>query len=119
MKGWLPQINIVGQATYQNEVTELPIKLPNISVDPLSKDQYKVYADISQTIYDGGNIKNQKKLALAQSEIQNQQLTVDLDKLKERINQIYFGILQTDKQLAQLQLTKSDINEGIKKQKLN
>jgi hypothetical protein len=58
----VPQINIVGQATYQNEVTELPIKLPNISVDPLSKDQYKVYADISQTIYDGGNIKNQKKL---------------------------------------------------------
>ena len=115
LKGWLPQINIVGQATYQNEVTELPIKLPNISVDPLSKDQYKVYADISQTIYDGGNIKNQKKLALAQSEIQNQQLAVDLDKLKERINQIYFGILQTDKQLAQLQLTKSDINEGIKK----
>ena len=115
LKGWLPQINIVGQATYQNEVTELPIKLPNISVDPLSKDQYKVYADISQTIYDGGNIKNQKKLALAQSEIQNQQLAVDLDKLKERINQIYFGILQTDKQLSQLQLTKSDINEGIKK----
>ena len=54
-------------------------------------------------------------MALAQSEIQNQQLAVDLDKLKERINQIYFGILQTDKQLAQLQLTKSDINEGIKK----
>ena len=115
LKGWLPQINIVGQATYQNEVTELPIKLPNISVDPLSKDQYKVYADISQTIYDGGNIKNQKKLALAQSEIKNQQLAVDLDKLKERINQIYFGILLTDKQLLQLKLTKSDINEGIKK----
>ena len=115
LKGWLPQINIVGQATYQNEVTELPIKLPNISVDPLSKDQYKVFADVSQTIYDGGNIKNQKKLALAQSEIQNQQLAVDLDKLKERINQIYFGILLTDKQLLQLKLTKSDINEGIKK----
>ena len=115
LKGWLPQIQIIGQATYQNDVTQFPVKLPNVSVDPLSKDQYKVYADVSQTIYDGGNIKNQKKLALAQSEIQNQQLAVDLDKLKERINQIYFGILQTDKQLAQLQLTKSDINEGIKK----
>jgi outer membrane protein TolC len=55
-------------------VTQLPIKLPNISVDPLSKDQYKVYADISQTIYDGGNIKNQKKLAQAQSEIQSNKL---------------------------------------------
>ena len=115
LKGWLPQIQIIGQATYQNDVTQFPVKLPNVSVDPLSKDQYKVYADVSQTIYDGGNIKNQKKLALAQSEIQNQQLTVDLDKLKERINQIYFGILLTDKQLLQLKLTKSDINEGIKK----
>ena len=115
LKGWLPQINIVGQATYQNEVTELPIKLPNISVDPLSKDQYKVYADISQTIYDGGNIKNQRNLAKIQAEVQNVQTKVELDKLKERINQIYFGILQTDKQLAQLQLTKTDINEGIKK----
>ena len=115
LKGWLPQVNITAQATYQNDVTQFPVKLPNMNVEPLSKDQYKVYADISQTIYDGGNIKNQKKLALAQSEIKNQQLAVDLDKLKERINQIYFGILLTDKQLLQLKLTKSDINEGIKK----
>ena len=115
LKGWLPQVNITAQATYQNDVTQFPVKLPNVSVDPLSKDQYKVYADVSQTIYDGGNIKNQKKLAQAQAEIQSQQTEVELDKLKERINQIYFGILQTDKQLSQLQLTKSDINEGIKK----
>lgn len=115
LKGWLPQVNITAQATYQNDVTQFPVKLPNVNVEPLSKDQYKVFADVSQTIYDGGNIKNQKKLALAQSEIKKQQLAVDLDKLKERINQIYFGILLTDKQLLQLKLTKSDINEGIKK----
>ena len=115
LKGWLPQINITAQATYQNDVTQFPVKLPNISVDPLSKDQYKVFADVSQTIYDGGNIKNQKELAKNQSQIQTIQTEVELDKLKERINQLYFGILQTDKQLSQLQLTKSDINEGIKK----
>ena len=115
LKGWLPQIQIVGQATYQNDVTQFPVKLPNVSVDPLSKDQYKVYADVSQTIYDGGNIKNQRNLAKIQAEVQNVQTEVELDKLKERINQLYFGILQTEKQLAQLQLTKTDINEGIKK----
>lgn len=115
LRGYLPQINIMGQATYQNDVTQFPIKLPNVSVDPLSKDQYKVFADVNQTIYDGGIIKNQKKAAELQSEIQTQQLEVELDKLKERINQLYFGILLTDKQLTQLQLTKTDINEGIKK----
>lgn len=115
LKGWLPQVNITAQATYQNDVTQFPVKLPNVNVEPLSKDQYKVFADVSQTIYDGGNIRNQKILAKIQSEVQNIQTEVELDKLKERINQIYFGILLTDKQLLQLKLTKSDINEGIKK----
>lgn len=115
LKGWLPQINVTAQATYQNDVTQFPAKLPNLTVEPLSKDQYKVFADVSQTIYDGGNIRNQKNLANIQSEVQTVQTEVELDKLKERINQLYFGILQTDKQLEQLQLTKTDINAGIKK----
>ena len=115
LKGWLPQVNITAQATYQNDVTQFPVKLPNMNVEPLSKDQYKVYADVSQTIYDGGNIRNQKNLAKIQSEVQTIQTEVELDKLKERINQLYFGILQTNKQWTQLQFTKLDIKEGIKK----
>ncbi|MPL63993.1 hypothetical protein SDC9_09641 [bioreactor metagenome] len=115
LKGWLPQVNITAQATYQNDVTQFPVKLPNVNVEPLSKDQYKVYADVSQTIYDGGNIRNQKNLAKIQSEVQTIQTEVELEKLKERINQLYFGILQTNKQWTQLQFTKLDIKEGIKK----
>ena len=115
LKGWLPQVNITAQATYQNDVTQFPVKLPSMNVEPLSKDQYKVFADVSQTIYDGGNIRNQKNLAKIQSEVQTIQTEVELDKLKERINQLYFGILQTNKQWTQLQFTKLDIKEGIKK----
>lgn len=114
-KGWLPQISVVGQATYQNEVTQLPISLPNSSVEPLSKDQYKVYADIQQTVYDGGMISNQKKLAKIQSETEIQKNEVELDKLEERINQIYFGILQSQEQLKQTEITKNDIENGLKK----
>lgn len=114
-KGWLPQINVVGQATYQNEVTQLPFTLPNSSVEPLSKDQYKVYADIQQTVYDGGLISNQKKLAKIQSETEIQKNEVELDKLEERINQIYFGILQSQEQLLQTEITKNDLENGLKK----
>lgn len=114
-KAWLPQINIIGQATYQNEVTEMPIQLPNVSVEPLSKDQYKVYADVQQTIYDGGMIATQKKMANIQSEVELQKNEVEIDKLEERINQFYFGILQTDDQIRQTDLTKADIANGLKK----
>ena len=40
-KGYLPNLSINGQASYQSDVTELPFKLPNLSVPALNKDQYK------------------------------------------------------------------------------
>ncbi|QDP84350.1 TolC family protein [Chryseobacterium sp. SNU WT5] len=116
-KGWLPQIQIVGQASYQNEVIELPLQLPNMTIEPVSKDQYKVYADVQQNIYDGGMIANQKKMATINSEIELQKTEVETDLLEIRINQIYFGILQTDEQLQQLGLTRSDLSSGLKKAK--
>lgn len=114
-KGWLPQINVMGQVTYQNEVTQLPINIPNMSVEPLSKDQYKVYADLQQQIYDGGIISNQKKMAQIQSETEAQKNVVEINKLEERINQIYFGILQSQEQLQQTDITKSDFTNGLQK----
>lgn len=114
-KGWLPQIQIVGQATYQNDVIQFPLQLPNMTIEPLSKDQYKVYADVQQNIYGGGMIANQKKMATINSEIELQKTEVETNQLEMRINQIYFGILQTDEQLQQTELTKSDLSSGLKK----
>ena len=114
-KGWLPQIQIVGQATYQNDVIQFPGQLPNMTIDPVSKDQYKVYADVQQNIYDGGMIANQKKMATLNSEIELQKTEVETDQLEMRINQIYFGILQTNEYLDQTELTKSDLSNGLKK----
>lgn len=114
-KGWLPQINIVGQATYQTEVTQVPISLPNMKIDPPSKDQYKIYADVQQTIYDGGMISNQKKLAEIQSEADFAKNQVELDNLKMRINQLYFGSLQTDEQIKQLAYSENDVDNALKK----
>ena len=114
-KGWLPQIQIVGQATYQSDVIQFPIQLPNMIVEPLSKDQYKVFADVQQNIYDGGMITNQEKLATLNSEIEMQKTEVETDQLKLKINQIYFGILQTNEQIQQTELTKADLSNGLKK----
>lgn len=114
-KAWLPQINITAQATYQSAVTALPIKLPNLSVEPLSKDQYKVVADISQNIYDGGMTHQQKKMAEIQSQVELQKTEVETNLLEERINQIYFGILQSNEQIKILEFSKNDIKNGLKK----
>ena len=55
--GWLPQISLNGQSTYQSDVTELVVEIPNLRTNPINKDQYKTFVDINQLIYDGGASK--------------------------------------------------------------
>lgn len=112
-KGYLPQFTINGQGTYQSEVTE--IKIPNVTTTTLSKNQYKIYGEVYQSLTDAATIKQQKELAKANAETEQQKIEVELYKLKERINQIYFGILLIDAQIEQTELLKKDIQSGIDK----
>jgi outer membrane protein TolC len=115
-KGFLPQINLSGQATYQSEVTEVNLPAaPGIIVQPLSKDQYKILADVNQLIYDGGAIKQQKNIQELSDDVEQQKVEVELYRLKERINQLFLGVLYLDEQLKQVDLIKADLNNGIKR----
>ncbi|OJY88439.1 MAG: transporter [Sphingobacteriales bacterium 44-15] len=113
--GYLPQININGQATYQSEVTQIPVKIPGIDIPGMDKDQYKLYGDVSQVLYDGGVIRQQKKLQQISSEVEEQSLEVELYKLKDRINQLFFGILMIDEQVKQAEITRKDMENMLKK----
>lgn len=114
-KGYLPQFNVAGQATYQSAVTAIPISLPNMDIPSLSKDQYKLYGEVSQSITDLFTVKDQKEYINTNSEIENQKIEVELYKLRERINNLFFGILLIDAQIQQTELLKKDIQSGIEK----
>ncbi|WP_291122803.1 TolC family protein [Empedobacter sp. UBA7620] len=117
-KGSLPQFQIAGQATYQSDVTQIPISLPNIDIPTMNKDQYKLYGEVSQPITDLFTVKHQKELINANMVVEQQKIEVELYKLKERINQLYFGILLIDAQLTQTEILKKDIHSGINKNKV-
>jgi len=112
-KGYLPALSFSGQATYQSDVTALPFKAPGIIIPIYSKDQYKIYGEVDQLIYDGGVIKNQKQMAEANEAIQQQNLNVQLYALNDRINQLFFGAILLDEQIKQNELLKADIQNGI------
>jgi outer membrane protein TolC len=114
-KGFLPQVTLSGQATYQSEVTKVPVSLPGLSIESPSKDQYKLLADVSQLIYDGNSTKEQKTLQQLNASVDDQKTEVELYKVKERINQLYLGILYLDEQLKQVDLVKADIQTGIRR----
>ncbi len=107
--GYLPQAAIYAQATYQSDVTRVPIDNPAFNIKPLSKDQYKIYGEINQMLYDGGTIRRNSALQETSAQVEDQRVEVELFKIKERINQLYFGILLLDQQTTQIDLLKKDI----------
>jgi outer membrane protein TolC len=112
-KGYLPRIAVNGQATYQSDVTSIPIKIPGTVIPQPDNDQYKVYAEVNETLYDGGVIRQQKKLTAAQTALEQQRLSVQLYALKDRVNQLYFGILLIDAELKLNRLMENDIRAGM------
>ena len=118
-RGYLPALNINGQATYQSAVTSFPFTLPikGFTLPAYSKDQYNIHGELDQVIYDGGAIKNQKQTAIANEVVQQQNLEVEIYALYDRVNQLFLGALLVNEQLKQNDLLKKDIQNGIDKAK--
>ena len=104
-KGWLPQVSATAQATLQSDVTAFPDEMQQmyrqmgINMEGLKKDQYRVGIDVQQTVYDGGAISSQKEIARMQGEVLAAQNDVNLYAVRQRVNEMYFGLLLIDEQI--------------------
>lgn len=111
-KGYLPQVSFSAKATYQSAVTKLPITLPNVTIEGLNKDQYQSVVEVNQSIWDGGVIRNQKKITEASSAVDKQKLDVDMYAINDRVNQLFFGILLIDEQIKQNLLLQDELKRN-------
>lgn len=104
-KGWLPQVSASAQATYQSDVVGFPEQMQalyqqmGLNMKGLTKDQYRVGIDVSQTIYDGGAISSQKAVAREQGKVQAAQNEVNIYNVRKRVNEMYFSLLMLDEQI--------------------
>ena len=109
-KAYLPQVLLAAQATYQSDVAAFPKEMADayrqlgIDMKGLNKDQYKVALEVSQTVWDGGLIRAQKDISTAEGLVSAQSIETEMYALRERVNQLYFGILILDEQLRQNEL---------------
>lgn len=112
-KGVYPQFSVSGTGTYQSAVTK--ISVPGYSIPTVSKDQYKLYGEVSQTLSDFGINQQKKDISRNDADLQQENLNTELFQLKDRINQLFFGALLIDGQLEQNELSKKDIRTGMDK----
>lgn len=114
-KANLPQLKINGQASYQSEVTAFPIQIPNLEVPTISKDQYKISGEVFQPLTGFSTVQSVKEEIKANGLVEQQKLEVELYQLKNRINQLYFGVLLLSSQDKTLDLAVQDMDSTMKK----
>ena len=120
-KGWLPQVSATAQATYQSAVTSWPDEMQaalgqmGLDMKGLAKDQYRVGLDVQQTVFDGGTISAQKRVAREQGSMQQAQLDVSLYSVRQRVNEMYFALLLLEDQMRLNQDLQNQLSASEKK----
>ena len=110
-KSWLPQIGIYAQGTVQNVVPSFPDALSNVldqmgtDMKGLGKLQYRIGVDLNQTIWDGGTSKASRTIAESENAQQEAALDVELYAVRERVENLFFGIMLVEEQIKQAELT--------------
>ncbi len=119
-KSKLPSLELAGQATYQSDVTQVPIDNPMLSITPPNKDQYKASLTANQLIY-GGGINTLLDIQNLEFKTQQKQVEISLYQLKQQVNQLYFSILLMQEKAKLLEANKQllldkqkDLKTGIK-----
>lgn len=118
-KGWLPQIGVYGQGSVQNAVPSFPDALSDMmaqmgtDMSGLGKLQYRVGAELNQMIWDGGASKSQREIVRADNVERQAQLNVQLYAIRERVENLFFGILLIDEQIKQTQNTQSLLQSNL------
>ncbi len=113
--GYYPQLLLIAAASYQTEALEFPFEVPGVDMPTYSKDQYAAILQLSQVIWDGGKIAAERKSIKAKAAIDIAQQDVDFYAIRNKVNDLYFGILYIDGQLAQTELLLSELDREYAK----
>lgn len=114
-KGYLPQLALNGQASWQTEVTSLPFHIPNLDIPVLPRDQYRIALDINQLIWDGGGINAQQQLDVSMLQINLSEVETANLRLLERVDQVYFSILLLDEQEKLIYVAMDEVQSRLGK----
>lgn len=110
---WFPSLGTNAQALYNSESVDFSEVMKNlpVTIPALPLDQYRVWADINQQIYDGGMTKAQKSVEKASNQADIHQVEAQLLGIKQQVNQVYFSLLLTRKSADVLQVSLKDLQD--------
>ncbi|MBK8503880.1 MAG: TolC family protein [Saprospiraceae bacterium] len=112
-RNYWPQTSLSGKATWQSEVTSLPIELPNFDIPTVSQDQYAMNLDFNQLIYDGGMTKALFEIRDLESELKIDQLEVGLVSTDKHAIDLFFQISLQKQLLVNANLLLDQLDQSL------
>ena len=108
---YFPQISLQGSASWQTDVLEFPFDLSpyGIEMPTFSKDQYAAVLELSQVLWDGGMIAANRANIRAKADVDMAQQEINMYSLREKVNELYFGILYLDQQIRQVDIMMEEL----------
>ena len=107
-KGWLPKVSATAGGFVFTDIVDVPAPMSAMTGD-MKNHLLTAGVQVSQTLYDGGAIAAQRRVARAQADVQREQLNVLLYDINDRVQQLFFGILTLDEQIRQNLLLQDDL----------
>ncbi len=112
-KNRLPALTANAEARIQTENVTLMSGDPNGLNFQVPLESYKVYVGFDYKLYDGGMSAAQRQIEEASLQVNQKTLEVNLRALKDRVNQLFFGILLARQQQTLLRTSIESINTNI------
>lgn len=111
-KAYLPQVSLNAIGAYLNGMPS--VSMPGAEA---TEENFQLIgiAQLNQTIWDGGATRAQKNVIRATAEADKANVEVNLHTLRERLNQLYFGILVIDEQVKHLNILNENLQRNLNK----
>lgn len=106
-ENWYPHLSFLAKGTYQTEV--VAFNFPGMDVK-FPHDAYLANVTLDQTIFDGGQTGQQKRIEKLNADLEIQKNEVELYKLVDRVSQLYVNILLSRENLKILKIYKNDLD---------
>lgn len=111
-KAYFPQGSFIAQGIWQSDVTSIDLEVSGFQLPTIDRDQFRVVAELNQLIWDGGRVSAQKNSIEVNAELDKRQLNNEIYTLKERVNNLYFGVLLIKEQLNQLGILEKELQRN-------
>lgn len=109
----LPQLTLRGEAFYQSEVAEIPVRIEGTELPRPPKDRYSAALDAEQLLYDGGLLSRRQAAERARLDVERTSLAAELFPLRAEVNAAFFRALLLQEREAENAVLLEDLEARL------